>query len=235
MKLTNELLQSFITTFYGSGDYAGDYWFVGMEEGGGNDLPQVSARLNAWKDLGGNELVDIFDFHNKIAYPEYFRDPVKLQWTWMQQARIVLTLKGQPATTGLVKAYQRDTIGRKGSETCLLELFPLPSPSTSDWLYAQWSELPFLRNRVSYRDYCAPWRCGHIRSQIRVHHPKIVVFFGLKYCQYWQDIAGGSLIFTEHNGYFYSKSKGPVFLIAKHPAARGVANLYFESIGLLLK
>ena len=33
MNLNDELLQHFMTTFYGSGNYSGDYWFVGMEEG----------------------------------------------------------------------------------------------------------------------------------------------------------------------------------------------------------
>lgn len=96
MDLNDDLLQHFMTTFYGSGNYAGDYWFVGMEEGGGNDLDQVTARLNAWVELGEAELVDIYQFHIKINYPEYFTDPVKLQRTWMQQARIILASKGSP-------------------------------------------------------------------------------------------------------------------------------------------
>lgn len=104
MQIPEELLQQFITTFYGSGNYSGDYWFVGMEEGGGNDLDQVTARLNAWKDLGETELVDIYDFHIKIHYPEYFADPVKLQRTWMQQARVILASRGQLTTTPEVKS-----------------------------------------------------------------------------------------------------------------------------------
>ncbi len=34
----DQLLQNFMQRFYGYGTYAGDYWFVGMEEGGGNLL-----------------------------------------------------------------------------------------------------------------------------------------------------------------------------------------------------
>ena len=137
MKLNDQVLQRFMTTFYGSGNYAGDTWFIGMEEGGGGSLDKVQTRLKAWQELGETELVDIVAFHRLIHYPQYFTDPVKLQRTWMQQARIVLALKGLPSSTADVKVYQRDVIGRKGGETCLLELLPLPSPSSSAWHYGQ--------------------------------------------------------------------------------------------------
>jgi len=234
MSLDDKLLQRFITTFYGSGNYSGDYWFVGMEEGGGNDLVQVTNRIYAWLDLGGSELVDIFDFHIRINYPEYFTNPVKLQRTWMQQARIILSSKGFSATTPAVKTYQRDIIGRKDSETCLLELLPLPSPSTSVWNYDQWSKLPFLENRKVYRDYCIPWRCEHIRSQVSIHKPKFVIFFGLSYFQYWQDVTGKSLYFHDRGGCLSCKSDRTYYVIAKHPAAKGITNAYFEAIGLLI-
>jgi hypothetical protein len=231
MNLNDELLEHFITTFYGSGNYSGDYWFVGMEEGGGSDLGQVTARLNAWYDLGGTELVDIFKFHIKINYPEYFTDPVKLQRTWMQQARIVLSSKGLTASTSEVKDYQRDVIGRKTSETCLLELLPLPSPSTAIWNYDRWSSLPFLKDRSAYRDYCVPWRTKHIQSQISIYKSKVVVFLGLNYFEYWQAIAGRSVTFIDKSGYWTGNSSNTIYFIAKHPAARGITNAYFEPIG----
>jgi len=234
MNLNDELLQKFMTTFYGSGNYSGHYWFIGMEEGGGNNLDQVTKRINTWKDLGGTELVDIFDFHIKINYPEYFTDPVKLQRTWMQQARIIISSKGQSATSLAVKAYQRDIIGRKAEETCLLELLPLPSPSTAVWNYNQWSNLPFLINRKLYREHCIGWRCEHIRSQIRIHKPKVVVFFGFSYFQNWKDIAGQSVGFHDKCGYWVGNSESTIYVIAKHPASKGITNAYFESIGSYL-
>jgi len=221
-----------MSTFYGSGNYLGEYWFVGMEEGGGSDLGQVTNRLNAWVELGGTELVDIHEFHLKIDYPQYFRDPVKLQRTWMQQARIVLTSKGLPSFTQDVRAYQRDVLGRSGSETCLLELLPLPSPSLNDWNYRFWSKLPFLKDRSTYRDYCVPWRAKHIRSRIKDNRPKYVVFMGQAYSEYWQTVAGRN--FTDKGGFWTANSGGTTYVITKHPAAPGVANAYFESIGQFL-
>jgi len=51
MKLNDNILENFINTFYGSGNYKGDYWFVGMEECGGNYLERVLKRLENWEKL----------------------------------------------------------------------------------------------------------------------------------------------------------------------------------------
>ena len=61
------LRQIYADVVAGSGNYGGDYWFVGMEEGGGNELDQVSARLNTWIELGETKLVNIYNFHIKIS------------------------------------------------------------------------------------------------------------------------------------------------------------------------
>ncbi len=178
--------------------------------------------------MGEEELVDIYDFHLGINFPEYFSDPVRLQRTWMQQARIVLAYKGKQNTKEDVKAYQRDLLGRKIGETCLLELFPLPSPSTSVWNYDQWSDLPYLQNRKAYIEHCFPWRCDHIHSQIRTYYPKLIVFFGKSYYPFWQHIAGNQVVFIDKGGYLMGNSGNTIFVISKHPAARGVTNAYLR-------
>ena len=231
MQINDELFYHFITTFYGSGNYSGDYWFIGLEEGGGSNLDQVELRIKTWQDLGKQDLVDIYDFHMKINYPAFFTDPVKLQRTWVQQARIILSSKGLLTIIQALKAYQRDVIGRKDSETCLLELLPLPSPSTSIWNYSRWSTLPFLKKRKAYVGYCIPWRCEYIRAKINLHRPKYVIFLGTSYLQYWKDIAGQNIFFEKFDNFQVARSQTTLFLISKHPSARGITNAYFESIG----
>ena len=220
-----------MTTFYGSGNYSGDYWFVGMEEGGGNSLDQIQKRIQTWQDLGETELVDIFDFHSGINYPEYFTNPVKLQRTWMQEARIVLASKGKPSNTEDVRNYQRDVIGRNNSETCLVELLPLPSPSTADWLYGDWTGISFLRNRETYKDYCLPWRIEHIRTNITKYQPRLVVLCGISYIQHWQAIAGKKVVLQKINEFWTAKTGNTLYLIVKHPATKGITNAYFKEIG----
>lgn len=41
--LQDDLLQSYMETFYGYGSYTGRYWFVGMEEGGGTSEEAISS------------------------------------------------------------------------------------------------------------------------------------------------------------------------------------------------
>ena len=38
----DSLLETFAETFYGYGNYNGPYWFIGMEEGGGDSFDQAS-------------------------------------------------------------------------------------------------------------------------------------------------------------------------------------------------
>lgn len=231
MDLNSELLQHFMTTFYGSGNYDGDYWFVGMEEGGGKDLGEVTERFNAWNDLGATELVDIYDFHLKIGFLKFFTGKAVIQPTWEQQARIVLASKGRPSGREDVRTYQRDFIGRKSGETCLLELFPLPSPGVNHWNYGLWSELSFLKDRDIYRDYCAPWRIEHIRLRIQEYKPKFVVFMGMDYKKYWYSIAGLNLSFDDKGGFKAGSSEGTTYVMTWHPTASGIKNEYFEKIG----
>lgn len=235
MFLNDQLLQHFMTTFYGSGNYHGKYWFIGMEEGGGNDLDQVKSRIKTWQNLGESELVDLYDFHMGINYPHYHKHPVKLQTTWKQQIRIVLASKGKLTSLDNIRAYQRDVLGRKESEICLLELLPLTSPKTNTWHYDKWSSLPYLKSRDAYRNHCIPWRCDHIRSRIFSFHPKLVVFCGSSYFIHWQNIAGHKVQFRKQDGFWMGKSPPTLFLIVKHPAAFGITNNYFDSIGSFVR
>jgi hypothetical protein len=235
MKLDNQTLKRFMTTFYGSGNYEGNYWFVGMEEGGGSSLEKVYTRIRAWQDLGEAELVDIVDFHHLIHHPEYFRNPVKLQRTWMQQARIVLASKEHASTTDAVKVYQRDRIGRKGDETCLLELLPFPSPHSSTWHYASWSDIWFLQDRALYQKYCLPQRMCHLHERVHEYQPKLITFCGTSYIPYWKLIAGKDVLFDDQGGFWVGNSRGTIFVIVKHPAARGITNAYFEDVGRFIR
>ena len=81
------------------------------------------------------------------SYPAGFTGRAPLQPTWNGLMRILLSAKGEPATRAPFRPYQTERVGRYGGESCLVELFPLPSPSTSEWLYGEHSTLPELRNR----------------------------------------------------------------------------------------
>ena len=103
----DNLLETFIHNFYGYGNYQANYWFIGMEEGGGNSIEEINRRLNSWNNRGKFELEDVAEYHFAIGIPEHFRDPAKLQPTWNKLIRTLLSAQGQPGSTDDVREYQK--------------------------------------------------------------------------------------------------------------------------------
>jgi hypothetical protein len=198
----DELLAAFMHAFYGYGSYQGDYWFVGMEEGGGMSFDEIESRLRIWDELGRRELMDMADFHRRLGMPSFFTAPAKLKPTWKRLVRIVLTAAGRKATLNAVRAYQAQRLGRAEGNTCLLELLPLPSPSTRDWLYARYSALRALRAWAVYRQSTGPGRIANLRRRIEAYRPKAVVFYGMGYAAYWKEIANIAFRRYEPTGFF---------------------------------
>ncbi len=149
----DQLLNEFVENFYGYGDYNGQFWFIGMEEGGGNSFSEIDNRLNAWTLRGKHELEDLAQYHAEIGLTDWFNDNPKLQSTWNKLIRILLSSKGQFPTTEEVREYQKILLGKLSGDNCLSNLLPLPSPSTKQWLYAQHCQLPYLRDRSTYRTH----------------------------------------------------------------------------------
>lgn len=58
---------------------------------------------------------------------------------------------------------------------------------------------------------------------------------GQGYSQYWQAIAGQNLSFADKGGFWAASSEHSTYIITKHPAAQGVTNAYFETIGKYLR
>lgn len=48
--MNDVLLQQYMSKFAGYGNLDGDYWLVGMEEGGGNSIEEIERRINLWKE-----------------------------------------------------------------------------------------------------------------------------------------------------------------------------------------
>lgn len=233
----DELLHDFMYGFYGYGNYGGDYWFVGMEEGGGNSFENICQRLQDWNRRGRLELEDIVKYHAEIAADRYFGSHPKLQPTWNRLIRIELSAKGQETHTENVRLYQKEHLGRHTSSNCLVELLPLPSPSIGHWLYAQHSQLPQLASREAYANYCAPRRAQHLRDRLGEYKPKAVVFYSVNpaYLYWWKLIAG--VDFTQVaalDRLYIAKNESTVFAIVRHPVAKGVRNEYFHQVGKII-
>ena len=234
MRFDDPILQEYIETFYGYGNYGGRHWLVGMEEGGGDNFEEVASRVSAWTRRSKPELDDVLGFHRETRLHKWFRPNPPLQPTWNKLIRLLLRAQGLSADTDTVRAYQGATLGRANGPNCLLELLPLPSPSANEWLYSTHSAIPWLQNRTAYREHVAPTRMRHLQERIGQHRPGVVVFYGLGYRQWWEQIVGSPFVATELDGFYVARTDPTFFALTKHPANRGITNQYFERAGTLV-
>jgi hypothetical protein len=229
--LDERTTQAFIEGFYGYGNWSARVWFVGMEEGGGGSVAEIARRIDAWWTRGRNELEDLATYHEAIGVTRHIGDHAALQPTWTKIIHVLFGMTGKDASSDLVRKYQARELGRIGGETCLIELLPLPSPNVRRWIYGQCTTIPYLANRVSYRERVEPSRVRSIQERIAEHRPRAVVFLGLRYLSAWSEIAGSPLQREPTSGIAYTISGTTLFVAAKHPAARGVTNDYFRCVG----
>jgi len=168
----DQLLQEFMHNFYGYGSYQGAYWFVRMEEGGGDSFDEVSKRLRVWNQRGRPELEDVVAYHLALGITHPFCEKPKLQPTWAKLIRVLLSIEDRTPTKEEVRSYQQRLWARSGDNVCLLELLPLPSPSTSHWLYGQHSKLSSLISREQYRQIWSDIRIRALQQRITQRHAK---------------------------------------------------------------
>ena len=235
MFLDSSLLRAFIDTFHGYGDYKAKYWFVGMEEGGGETVEEVARRISKWNDAGRPELLDLRGHHEGGDLADFVGGTEELQTTWSQLIRVALGCEGRPTDTEAVRSYQQFKLGRIGDETCLLELMPLPSPDAGKWYYRAWTFMSELRTRRRYMERYAPIRARRLRQLIEEHRPPVVVFYSLSYIETWKQVAGIVLAEVPIAGVksFSGRNQHTVFVVIPQPAywTKGKGNDYYIQVG----
>jgi hypothetical protein len=231
MPLNDELLGEYIKTFYGYGNYAGDWWLVGMEEGGGKTDDEVRTRLRLWDARGRKELEDVDMFSTSPELAKWFTPRPPLQKTWRGLIRLILAAERRVTDSETARVYQGTELGRVGSNNCILELMPLPSQSVGHWIYGEHSALPQLRDRQTYLEQIAPSRVQHLRERIKAHRPKAVIFYSRKYQPWWEQIAGARFEAEVEPGLQLSKTSDTLFVMTRHPVHWGVTTEYFVKAG----
>ena len=255
MLLDSRLLQKYIEHFYGYGELTADFWYIGMEEAGGETEDEIVQRVIRWDELGQGTVVDNADLHEAvqdkrgISLSYLFKQPVKIQRTWAKLIRIYIATKGQcNVSVEAVRNCQSSFWGRRGSNTCLLELMPLPSPNVKMWNYGDWSNLPELSTRAEYQLQLTDCRLEKLRGLIHEHKPRCVVFYsvGRKYLSHWSDIAGVDIgtiepesVCTGKKGtQFTAKfvlSGETLYSVVSHPSTWGITNKYYTTVGNIIR
>lgn len=235
-RLDDDLLTAFIEGFYGYGNLAGPHWFIGMEEGGGNTVEDIERRLEAWRERGRHLTEDLVDYHLAIGISKHFGEKPVLQPTWSKLIRVLNGLEGKPTGTDALRQTQANTFGRRDGTSCLLELLPLPSPATNQWLYGRHADLPYLKDRSLYLRTVMPRRIEALRALIAQYRPQTVLFYGLNYRAHWESICEQTLterdvaqfrILESHNSH-------TIFVATPHPTSVGITNSYFDQVSKLM-
>lgn len=237
-RLDDTILGSFMRSFMGYGNLDADFWFIGMEEGGGGNVSEVARRLSCWDQRGRRALEDLRGFHEAFGEHRWFAHR-KLQPTWSRLIRVLLCATQRPHDQDAVRAYQVDNLGRESGETTLLELLPLPSPSADQWQYRDWSRIPELSSREAYRDALLKPRLGSLNRLLIECRPRAVVFYGQTYRPYWKALAAkaGQLDVHQIAGFQIElgANAGTTYVICAHPASRGISDTYFNAVGRKLR
>lgn len=224
----DDQLAAFCQTFVGYGTEDAEVWLIGLEEGGGVSWDEIESRLDQWEEDGRPQ----FQPFRPDPVPDdhrWFGHRPKLQPYWNRLSRLMMAAEGRPVDIEEVRAYQRTELASPDGGAALLELLPLPSPSTSHWLYGDHSALPWLSTRQKYREFMLQTRTRLLHDLIREHRPAVAVFVGVTFRDSWEQVAGQPVpLAPDAPVQILNDTQS---LMIYHPAARGRPHTYFEEAG----
>lgn len=191
--ITSDLIQRRLDRFWGYGSFEAPVWFVGMEEGlgKGREANELEARLLA---ADGKAMIDMR--RDMVLVPDhsrFFRDSAPIQASWKYPIALYLYLKSQKEpSSGEIRDYQAHRLGDSELKSdATIELMPLPSHKANEdtWLYANYA-IPGLGSRKEYLNTYKPKRTRELSRLIKIHSPRLVVFYSLTYLPDWIEVMG---------------------------------------------
>lgn len=163
-----DLFEKASEKWFGYGHWSAPYWFVGKEQGGGEDEDHVGWE-RVWHDLGEQELIDCRKHHQKMGRHGNFRwhgQNAGIQNTWGSLIRLLLSFKNPTSIPGedAIRDYQKTRWGAHDGETVVAEIAGV---------------------RAKGAGHSNPWRDKYLMERIQVyrdrlneHSPVFVLFYG---------------------------------------------------------
>lgn len=157
----------------------------------------------------------------------------RIQPTLGKLIRVALSFQGVQSSHEAIRGHQAARFGCADGGSVIAELMPLPSRSTTEWIYRDIGDVAALCNRETYVAEFQAKRVALLRSALRSAAPRAVVFIGLSALAAWAEVAGVS--FTEGPAGARWASVGQTrYVVVQHPTAFGAKNEYFEAVGRAL-
>jgi hypothetical protein len=209
-----------LKNFWGYGNLKGSVWFIGMEEGLGENEGFPLERFQA---TDGKAVVDIRS--NTADDHQKFLISGKYQPTWNRLIFVLLYQKlGRVPTKEDIRNYQINDFGRIKSDHAILELMPLPARSVVkiDWIY---HDIPLigLTHREEYLASYKPDRIQALKALIKKHQPKLVLFYSRTYFDDWQSIVPKKLKEVIPDKLHTAKVGSTVYAVTAHPTSFGIS------------
>jgi hypothetical protein len=230
-----ELINERIKNFWGYGNLDSDIWFVGMEEGFSDSNELLYQRFNSTHN---KTVCDIYeDMRECTDHMKWFVGNAPTQKTYRPLIYILLFLKyGREPALEEIRDFQINDFGRKNANHALLELMPLPSKSINekDWLYSSMG-ISELASRKKYLTKYKFERTRALHSLIKIHRPKLVVFYSRTYLSDWQTIAGKEFKEVIPNKLHLAKDDGTLYAVVPHATYFGMSNSDWKNIAEHLK
>lgn len=234
--MEDEYVAEFCSAFYGYGRWEAPWWFLGMEERGCKTLAEAEFRLKVWRApedtdlalLRQTGLIDLHQYHHGLGIDLL---QMKLPKTWQYLIRLYLAgTTGKPVTREAVIGVLRVKWGAAEGPTCLAELQPLPCPNRGAWPWPQWCGVEARKQDFEKR--VLPKRSQALASNRRHYKPRVVVFYGMGFDAYWQEIAGCRLSKIMDPDVYGGKADGSVFVSIPHLSSRK-KGMSYELMGRL--
>lgn len=150
-----DVLDVIVRNVFGYGRLDAPLWFIKFEEAC-DDEDDAADRLSALASFDGAQ--DVFEAHEKMRHP----NPVNTS-VWREMQVIV-------RTAGLRDVH----VGRRDSDTCLIELLPLPHANKRAWYGKLYGALGYA-SREKYTDAVLMKRIERIRELVLKNRPKVVL------------------------------------------------------------
>ena len=184
---------------------------------------------------GQKSLEDASRFYPASGNKAWHGANAEIQPTWRHD-RMLLLAQGQADTQNMILDYQRSQLGCEDGETCLMELFPLPSPNIEVWNYNQWTTLTWLQSRNSYIREIRTRRENESRRLISEHRPKVVIrsmALTVHFFRVGRQSRVDVLNRQRRGDLLWRANANTVFLATRHPVAE--SDEYFRKIRRFLR
>ncbi len=233
-----QLLLDFNNRFLGYGSLDSDFWLIGPEQGGGENVEEVYRRASVWSEREKRETEDLHDYHAALR----FDWTQKIQPTWGGLIKVILSFKGKSIDPGSVMEFQRNELGRADGENCVLDVCPFPSRSNSDWGLAGLG-LGSLSTRERYEADCVPDRCILFGEKIAHYKPGLVLFYGSKQRSQWEQISDRPFSKSPQlDALSLARNKDTLFALMPSPPqglrflrGTGAVNQFLADVGKVLR